>query len=807
MTLAFTEIRQTKAFLGASLQALFLHPIALGVYALGFLALLSLDIAREKSTELLVGTAIFLGWLWILRQFIQNELIAKPGSIKGPETLAGQLSYHMVQHLMTKNTLTPATLFAAATESDRGRFVLEKLGVTQETVMGAIRKTPITNTLDECLAWLIEAKKDLETDRIDSTATIYAFLKHVQVLQELLNAADVSPDDLLSILRAEVFHDVIEQQRRHPFSAESVVRIMGSIGRTWVIGYNTDLEHLTKNISEHILAETRSAVIHRKALESMEQAFVGGTSANILILGPAGTGKRTMIRNLAFALRRRELSTSRAFTDVLLLKTALLLSGTGQSDRDLLKAFDDASMGGRFILVIEDMALLLKAADPRLKEILIRMLQSKNMRLACIADPSDYHTLIKTDPLIDSLFQKVFVEDADDAECMAVLLEEAFSLERTKKVRMTYRTLKTILDLSKQYIGKGGLPGKALDVLQSAVAATRGTGGRLVTEECVRDVLSSLTRIDVRALSGKDRDALLTLKERVRQHIIGQEHAIDSVVNALKRGKVNLHKRSRPIGTFLFLGTTGVGKTETAKALAAEYFGSVESFIRIDMNELSNEDGIRALIGGESGTGFVEGFLTKRVQDRPFSLVLLDEVEKAHPKVLHVLLQMLDEGSLLDGSGIRTDFKNTIIIATSNAGTRWIAEHPTTNDPLLRDSYRTALVDAIVAEKIFSPEFINRFDEVIVFGMPTENDVRALAILMLDDIIKATEKERGIRITVEAEVIDVLVRKGFNTEFGAREMRRIITQTVENYLADYLLSHDVKRGDEIAIYAKDVEGR
>jgi ATP-dependent Clp protease ATP-binding subunit ClpC len=803
----FDDIRRTKAFLGATLTTLFLHPFALALYAFVFLGLIALDTVRMSSRELLIGTAIFLGWLWILRRFIVDELVVSTGSIDGPETVAGEFSYHMIQHLMTKPGLTPATLLAAATESVRGGFVLEKLGLNQQTIMDAIVKTPITNSLEDVLGWMVQAKKDLETNRIDSTATIYAFMTHVQVLQELLNNADVSQEDLHAILHAEVFHFTIEELRRHRFSAESLIRTIGSIGRTWIMGYNTALEHLTKNLSEHILAREQYAIIHKKALESIEQAFGGGTSANLLILGSTGTGKRSLIRNLAFALRRREMDTSKAFTDVLLLKTALLLSGTQQSDKDLLKAFDDASMGGRFILVIEDTALLLKAADPRLKEILIRMLQSRNIRLACIADPSDYHTLIKTDPLIDSLFQKIYVEDADDAESTQVLLEEAFSLERTKKVRMTYRTLKNILELSKQYIGKGGLPGKAVEVLQSAVAATRGRGETMVTDDCVREVVSTITRIDVRALASKERDALLTLRERVREHIIGQEHAVESVVNALKRSRANIHKRTRPIGTFLFLGSTGVGKTETAKAFATEYFGSNESFIRVDMNELSNEDGIHTLIGGQSQKGFLEGFLTKRVQDRPFSLVLLDEIEKAHPKVLHVLLQMLDEGSLLDGNGIRTDFKNTIIIATSNAGSSWIKTHPTTNDPLLRDNYRTALIDAIVAEKTFSPEFINRFDEVIVFSMPTENEVRALAILMLDAIIKSAEKERGIRITVEADVIDVLVKKGFNPEFGAREMRRIITQTIENYLADYILSHEVKRGDEIAIYAKDVAGR
>jgi ATP-dependent Clp protease ATP-binding subunit ClpC len=805
VTLSATDLRHTDAALAVALRRIFFRPLSIALYALILSPFLAEEFLKHDLRPAGIVAALILGWLWVLHRYIVSELKPTIGALKKAKTLADQLSYHMVQHLSTKSVISPTSIIEAAMESDRGLFVLLELGLERKTILDVLQKNPLQCTLDTCLQWITDAVTDLGTERLDSTATIYAFLTHVTELQSLVSGADLSQEDLKNILRAEAFHFYLHERKHHWLSPESLVRTMGSLGRSWVIGYNTALERLTKNISENILSQEHSIVIHRDILQSTAQAFAGGTGTNLLLLGSAGTGKRSLVRNLAFLLRRREIERGEAFTDVLLLKTALLLSGSAQSDRDFLKALDDTSQGGRFILVIEDAALLLKAADPRLKDILVNMLQSKNVRVICITDTADYHTLIKTDPLVDNLFQKVYLEDASDVETMAVLLEEYFSVGHKRRFRMTYRALKVLLDLSKQYIGRGGLPGKAVDTLRETMAAARGSGKSSITETAIRDVISRKSRVDVRALSENAKDVLLHLKERLQERIIGQEHALDSLVAALKRGKVNLETRKRPIGTFLFLGTTGVGKTETAKAIAEVYFGSPESFIRVDMNELSDENGIRTLIGGPTNNGFTEGFLTKRVLDRPFSLILLDEIEKAHPKVLHLLLQVLDEGTLIDGQGMKTDFRNTIIIATSNAGTGWLKEHQMSDEEKLQDTFRAALIDVIIAEHAFSPEFINRFDEVILFSSPTQEEVRKLAILMLGSIIKDIETQRGIHITVEPTVIDLLVKLGYSPEFGAREMRRSITQTIENYLADTLLTHTVKRGETIEIQKENLK--
>jgi ATP-dependent Clp protease ATP-binding subunit ClpA len=307
-------------------------------------------------------------------------------------------------------------------------------------------------------------------------------------------------------------------------------------------------------------------------------------------------------------------------------------------------------------------------------------------------------------------------------------------------------------------------------------------------------------------MSDGERNKLLTLSAMLMRSVVGQEEAVRSLVNALKRARLDIDTGRRPLGTFLFLGSTGVGKTETAKTLAEHYFGSAESFTRIDLNEYSTPESVNGILGTTDTNGvFHEGFLIQRIQDRPFSLILLDEIEKAHPHVLNLFLQVLDEGTLIDARGLKTDFRNTIIIATSNAGGLYIRDALKENPGIDRAAFKQLLVDRILKDKLFSPEFLNRFDDVLVYFPLQPHHVARLTILMLDHIVRDMNEKRGIRISVEQDVVDVLAHKGYSVEFGARQLRRTITETIENYIADYMLKHTVKRGDEINIRAVDIQ--
>lgn len=761
------------------------------------------DLVEKTHTPLIIGVLIIVGWAWVTHRFIKR--FSGNERTKKSSNLAGMLSFHMIQHLETKQEITPETLLYAAMESERGVFVLHMIGIESKDIADAWKEHPRHTDLTTCLQWGLDAASDLGVQVIDSTAMIYAYCKNAPSLQKLLDRHDLSLDDLRPIVRAEVFHNDWIERHSHPLSPASLVRIIGAIGKGWVVGYNTELERLTNDISHHALSHAHDAVIHTKELDTVFEWFSKGAQKNVLLIGKPGSGRRTLTRNLAAKLRKHELERGISFTDVLQLKTSELLSGSARGDSDLLSALKKGIESGSFVLVIEDLALLLEGSDARIKDILLLLLEAKNIRTIGLMDTTDFHARVKTNPSLNALFSKIPLTDCSDEETMKVLLEEFFLLRRTQNVRITYKALKAIVVLCKRFLARESLPGKAIKTLQECVTKVTGKKDPLITEDIVRDIVSIEARVDVRQMTEGEKLKLLQLELNLQQHIVGHKDAISAIVSSLKRAKLDLQNRQRPMGTFLFLGTTGVGKTEMAKALAEEYFGTQESFIRVDMNEYADEASMHSLIGGNGKNGFEEGFLTKRVQDRPFSLILLDEIEKAHTSILHLFLQVLDEGTLMDGSGVTTDCKNTIIIATSNAGSRWILEHPAPTDDPGKARYKQTLIEHIFHERAFSPEFFNRFDDAILFYPPTHDEIKKIAMLMLGGIVRDLNEKRGINMTIESDVLDYLAVRGFHPEFGAREMRRTITQTVENYLANYMLEHTVKRGDEILIRRKDLE--
>jgi len=305
-------------------------------------------------------------------------------------------------------------------------------------------------------------------------------------------------------------------------------------------------------------------------------------------------------------------------------------------------------------------------------------------------------------------------------------------------------------------------------------------------------IITEKTEIPVGEIASEEKEALLNLEDLIHQRIINQEEAVREVSTALRRARSEITIRKGPMGCFLFLGPTGVGKTETSKALAENYFGSEDKMIRLDMSEFQDIKDIPRLIGSEKETGL----LTSLVRESPFSLILLDEIEKAHPNILNLFLQVLDEGHLTDGFGRKINFKNTIIIATSNAGYQVIlkAIKEKTNWSMIKQE----LLDFLFQNGIFRPEFINRFDAMVVFQPLSKENLLDIAELMLSGLKKNLE-EKGIGFVITRELKEKIVELGYNPTFGAREMRRVIQDKIENVLAEALLSGELKRGQKIGI--------
>jgi len=372
----------------------------------------------------------------------------------------------------------------------------------------------------------------------------------------------------------------------------------------------------------------------------------------------------------------------------------------------------------------------------------------------------------------------------------------ALARERKYKKFVSYPALREIITLAARYLPALPFPKKAAGILNEVMVYVSQTKDKIVLPEHVAKIVSEKTQIPVGEIEIKEKEVLLNLESLIHQRIINQDEAVNEVSAALRRARAEVTVRKGPMGCFLFLGPTGVGKTETSKALAEIYFGSEARMIRMDMSEFQNVGDIPRLIGSPGE----EGLLTTQVRENPFSLILLDEIEKAHPNILNLFLQVLDEGFLTDGLGRKVDFKNAIIIATSNAGYKIILE--ALREKAEWSGVKQKLLDYLFEKAIFRPEFINRFDAVIVFRPLSKENLLDIAELMFQKL-KKNLKEKDIEFIITKALKEKIVELGYSPVFGAREMRRVIQDKVENVLASALLSDELKRGDKVEIEPKE----
>jgi len=402
------------------------------------------------------------------------------------------------------------------------------------------------------------------------------------------------------------------------------------------------------------------------------------------------------------------------------------------------------------------------------------------------------HKNIEQNPSILALFEKVEVSEISQGETLMLLENLALKLELKYKKFVSYPALREIVDLCNRYLPAIPFPEKAMDLLDETMVYLAQTKDKILLPRHVAKIISEKTQIPVGEIEIKEREILLNLENLIHQRIIDQEEAVKGVSAALRRARAEITVRKGPMGSFLFLGPTGVGKTETSKALAEIYFGSENRMIRLDMSEFQNLADIPRLIGSPGE----EGLLTTPVRETPFSLILLDEFEKAHPNILNLFLQVFDEAHLTDGQGRKVDFKNTIIIATSNAGYQVILEALKQGTEWQR--VKEKLLDFVFKEGIFRPELINRFDGVIVFRPLTKENLLDIAELLLRKIKKQLD-EKEIEFIITPALKEKIVELSYDITFGARNMQRVIQDEIGNILAKAILSGELKRGNRVKI--------
>jgi len=577
----------------------------------------------------------------------------------------------------------------------------------------------------------------------------------------------------------------------------------GSLAKAWSSGYTVTLDRFGIDYSEVVKKSGFPEEIgHLEEIKAVERILAGTGFNNCLLIGEPGVGKKSMILGLAQRSVLGESLPEVNFKRVIQLDLSFLAAQTetvAEAETILDDIFKEATTAGNIILVIDEFHNFIGGKERPgvvdISGIISPYLNLPQFQIVGITTFAGLHKYIEQNSSLLSFFEKVEVDEIPVKETLMILENMVFGLERKYKKFISFPALREIVSLADKYFPIP-FPKSAMDLLDEVMVHVSSLPDKIIMPKHVATVVSGKTEIPVGEVEDKERVILLNLEDLLHERIINQEEAVREISTALRRARAQVTVRKGPMGAFLFLGPTGVGKTETAKALAQVYFGSEERMVRLDMSEFQAVADIPRLLGSPGE----EGLLTTQIRENPFSLLLLDEIEKAHPNILNLFLRVLDEGFVTDGLGRKVDFKNCIIIATSNAGYQVILKAIEEKKEWI--GVKREMLDYLFEEGVFRPEFINRFDAMVVFHPLSKDNLLGIAELLLQKL-KRNLEEKNIEFVITLPLKEKIVELGYNPMFGAREMRRVIQDNVENVFASAILSGALDRGDRVEI---DPEG-
>ncbi|MBR5955138.1 MAG: ATP-dependent Clp protease ATP-binding subunit [Bacteroidales bacterium] len=520
---------------------------------------------------------------------------------------------------------------------------------------------------------------------------------------------------------------------------------------------------------------------------------------NPMLIGEPGVGKSAIVEGIALQIAKGDIPPSLAKKKIISLDIASVVAGTkyrGDFEKRVKNIIATASNDPDVILFIDEFHTIVGAGGAGGSLDAANMLKPALARgeLQCIGATTmdEFTKIVEKDGALDRRFQKIIVEATDVPQSITILRNLRHNYEEFHKISYTDEALEACVRLTDRYMTDRSLPDKAIDAMDEAGSMVRLKGGSTVGEEEIATVVSKMTGIPVNKVAESEAGRILKMKDRLRGRIIGQDDAINTIVGAIQRNRAGLKDPKRPIGSFLFFGPTGVGKTQLAKCLAEYLFDSEENIVRIDMSEYMEKFSVSRLIGAPPGyVGYEEGGqLSERVRRKPYCVVLLDEIEKAHPDIFNLLLQVLDDGRLTDSEGRTVSFKNTIVIMTSNVGSRDMDEYgkglgfATAGRNVERN--RQAVLEKAV-KKVFPPEFINRVDEQIFFNTLTKEDIEKIVDIELRDL-RARAEEAGYKLNVTPSAKRFVAEAGYDPAFGARPLKRAVMRYIEDPVSEFIIS-------------------
>jgi len=736
----------------------------------GFVVRVVLIITGIFSTivAFILGIMLILAWVTI-------PLIGIPFYFK-------YISRHeiSVRKLLARLVTEKRDILGVLLSGEAGKFLLTHIGVDFKTLTDGAKKDVVIKDLTGCKSY-----REIIERFVTSGVWESDFLRSVGVTKE-------------DIALAASWWDRNKIEKTKPASLSNFQR--PGVGLELLFGYTPTLNQYSIDLStpqsfSHHLIGRENIVLN------MERILDAGNS--IALTGAPGVGKKTVVLEFAKRAAFGQLGQKMAYRRILELDYNSLLAGSGDVNDKKTKlsyVLEEAARAGNIILVVRDIHRITNSSVEGFDftDVFESLLEGRELKIIAISTAVDYERFISPNLRLRKFLEKLEVVPPSKSDALLIIRDSADFWEKRSGKTITVQAIRRILEGSDKYISETPFPEKALEVLDAVVEFESKNEDGVITESDVNVVISEKTGISFARLTEKEKDLLTDLENIIHKKLINQESAVSLIAKSLRARSVGVTKEDRPVGSFLFLGPTGVGKTETAKVLARIYYGSEEAMIRFDMAQFSGQDSLERLIG--SVRDGRPGDLVTAIKNKPASLLLLDEIEKGSREVHNLLLTILDEGYLVDAFGKKINCKHLFLIGTSNAAAEYIRELVGRGVPA--EQMQRDVVEYTLQKGLFYPEFLNRFDGVVVYEPLSLGNLEKVSKLMLDSLKENLEK-KGVYLEVPIEAIKKLAKDGYEPSFGARPMRRIVDLILGDLFGRAILSGELKEGDKVRLLATD----
>ena len=689
------------------------------------------------------------------------------------------------------NADSPQSLWKGVQGTWQQRFFSTRYGVAPDYISQVASTGEQTGTvLDDAL----ELSKRHGEVGISTASILVALIKTLPNHQEVLGERGLDIEELESSIDW-IHHteDVIANQGK--------TKHFGGLARDWTSGYTPTLNQMAHNMTFDVEAggySHRDLGAHSQTIDEMVKFMCTGRQ-NTLLVGDVGVGKTITAYGFAQKILTDEKTPkSIRYDQVFSLNASSIITSSDDPNKvesTVLSIIAEAQKAKNTILFFDDAASFFAEGTGtiNLSKVLLPIIENGAIPAIFAMTPIEWQNISASNQALAGMLNFLAVPESDRESTLRVLEDQSLMIESKFGVTITYRALTEAIDLSDRYINDIAYPGKAISALENAV--NHAEGG-LVTERSVQQSIEVTQGVKVQVASGAEKEELLNLEVEIHKRMINQTRAVKVISDALRRARSGVNNPDKPIGTFMFLGPTGVGKTELAKAVAGVYFGNESNMVRVDMNEFTQSSDISRLLDVSS-----QSSLLSAVGRNRFTVVLFDEIEKAHPEVVNVFLQLLDEGVMRDANNKEVSFKDTIVIATSNAGADSIRAYIDAGKDV--KDFESDFISSLIDGQIFKPEFLNRFDETVVFRPLKPEELLQVVDLLIAEVNKNLNKKKvAVELTPEAKVW--LVEQGYDPRLGARPLRRMVQRTVENVVAKKVLQSDFTPGTTLTLDKPDL---